>query len=186
MAIDIGYLLFVEILGMTQYPGQPFTGNIYRDLVLFLVVPTIFIILVVYSMTGRIVAQSRLRLLLALGAYMFIVAGGYYSTFALISGPYFIFLIFIMGIVYYFAEHFSKGGGGYSEGGGYEAGVHGEIEETYRRSELKKDLAKAREELRKSREHKSDDAPVWAEEVRRLEGIEKRLKKRHGHWKKYS
>ena len=108
MAIeDIGYMIFAQFLGMSQYPGAPFTGNLFRDLIMFLIVPTIFIILIIYSMTGRIVADSKLRLMLGLGAYLFILASGYYSAFALLSGPYFIFLIFVMGLLYFIFGHFT-------------------------------------------------------------------------------
>lgn len=117
---DIGYTIFAQFLGMAEYPGSPFTGNLFRDLIMFLIVPTIFIILVIYTMTGRIIADSKIRLMLGLGAFLFIVAGGYYRTFALLSGPYFIFLIFIMGLLYFLLGHFRgpHGGGGGGAGGG--------------------------------------------------------------------
>ncbi|MBI4174588.1 MAG: hypothetical protein HY517_02995 [Candidatus Aenigmarchaeota archaeon] len=124
MAIDdIGYVIFGQILGMSQYPGAPFTGNIYRDLIMFLIVPSIFIILVIYSMTGRVIADAKLRMMLGVGAYLFILAGGYYSTFALLAGPYFIVLIFIVGLLWFFVGHFTgrtpHAAGGAAAGGGY-------------------------------------------------------------------
>ncbi len=118
---DLGTIIFVDLLGMTQYPGQPFTGNIYRDLIMFLIVPTIFIITVLYIMTGRVLPNARMRILIGVGGYMFILAGGYYSFFALLSGPYFVFLIFIVGVLGYLMRHF-RTGGGYSSGGGYSKG----------------------------------------------------------------
>ncbi|MBS3050533.1 MAG: hypothetical protein J4400_00075 [Candidatus Aenigmarchaeota archaeon] len=123
---DIGYMIFGQFLGMTQYPGAPFTGNIYRDLIMFLLVPTIFIIMVLYIMSGRIIPNRNFRIMLGVGAYLFIIAGGYYSFFALLAGPYFIFLIFILGVLGYLARHFRPGGGGgpYSRGGGYSRGEH--------------------------------------------------------------
>ena len=117
---DIGVTLFVNLLGMTMYPGSPFTGNVYRDIIMFLIVPTIFIIMVLYIMSGRIIPDKKLRIMLGVGAYLFIVAGGYYSFFALLAGPYFIFLIFILGVLGYLLGHFRRGGqgGAYSRGGG--------------------------------------------------------------------
>ncbi len=121
---DIGYLLFAQFLGMTEYPGDPFTGNIARDLILFLIVPTIFIIFVVYILLGRLaVQQKQIRLLLGIGVYLFILAGGYYRTFALLAGPYFIFLIFILGLIYFIPSHFrvrsrAMPGGSVGEGAG--------------------------------------------------------------------
>lgn len=125
MVADIGETLFVNLLGMTQYPGDPFTGNIYRDIIMFLIVPTIFIIMVLYIMSGRIIPDKKFRVMLGVGAYLFIIAGGYYSFFALLAGPYFIFLIFILGVLGYLAGHFRRGGhtgGPYSGGGGYSRG----------------------------------------------------------------
>ncbi len=121
---DIGYLVFAEFLGMTQYPGNPFTGNIYRDLIMFLIVPTIFIILVLYMMSGRIIPNRNFRIMLGVGAYLFIIAGRYYAFFAYLAGPYFIFLIFILGVLGYLARHFRAGGGSYSRGGGYSRSGH--------------------------------------------------------------
>ena len=108
---DIAYTLFVEVLGMAQYPGAPFTGNVIRDVILFLFIPSVFIILFVYMLLGRLCgaargAQMKLRLLMGIALYLFIVAGGYYSTFALLAGPYFLFLIFVLGLLYFIPAHF--------------------------------------------------------------------------------
>jgi hypothetical protein len=126
MVQDIGYLLFKEVLGMTEYPGGVFSGVILKDLVMFFLIPSIFIILVIYMLLARLVPidSKGMRLLVGIGAYLFIVFGGYYSIFARISGPYFIFLIFILGLLYFLLSHFKGGGGGpYTarSGGGYAA-----------------------------------------------------------------
>ncbi len=115
---DIGRTLFVELLGMRNYPGAPFTGNVINDLIMFLIIPTIFIIFVVFILLGRLaVAQRGIRILLGIGIYLFIIAGGYYNTFALLAGPYFIFLIFILGLLYFIPSHFRVRGGGMPGGG---------------------------------------------------------------------
>ncbi|MFA4819797.1 MAG: hypothetical protein WC613_02440 [Candidatus Aenigmatarchaeota archaeon] len=132
MAYDIGTSLFVELLGMTQYPGSPFTGNIFRDLIMFFIVPTIFIIMVLYIMSGRIIPNRNFRVMLGVGAYLFIIAGGYYSFFALLAGPYFIFLIFILGVLGYLGSHFRPHGGG--GGGGYSRSRYAQAEEGERHS----------------------------------------------------
>jgi hypothetical protein len=117
---DIGYMLFVEFLRMSQYPGAPFTGEIMRDIVMFFFIPTVFIIVVVYMLLGRVLAtaHTKLRLLFGIAIYAFIIFGGYYSVFAYLAGPYFIFLIFIMGILYYFIEHFRRRQEGVGGGSG--------------------------------------------------------------------
>jgi hypothetical protein len=105
---DIGYTIFAELLGMSQYPGSPFTGNITKDLILFLFVPSVFIILFIYRILGSLFSnlQGRMRLLVGTALYLFIVASGYYAAFALIAGPYFIVLIFILGVIYFVFGHF--------------------------------------------------------------------------------
>ncbi|MBI5332015.1 MAG: hypothetical protein HZB65_00415 [Candidatus Aenigmarchaeota archaeon] len=109
MALDIGMVLFRDVLKMAEYPNYPFSGIILNDLVMFFLIPTIFIILILYMAVGRVVgAHPGLRLLVGLGAYLFIIFGGYYGTFARIAGPYFIFLIFILGLLYFILDHFHK------------------------------------------------------------------------------
>ncbi|MDI6721768.1 MAG: hypothetical protein QMD85_05220, partial [Candidatus Aenigmarchaeota archaeon] len=97
---------------MSQYPGSPFTGNIFNDLIMFFFIPTVFIILVVYLMVARVLppAYKGLRFLLGIAAYLFIIVGGYYSMFAYLAGPYFLFLILIMGLLFYFTQHFHRTG----------------------------------------------------------------------------
>ena len=119
---DIGYILFVQILRMSQYPGAPFTGDIIRDIVLFFFIPTVFIILFTYMLLGRLFTpgQTKLRLLVGIAIYLFIWASGWYGSFAMLAGPYFIFLIVILGALYFLPSHFRIGsGGGYPAGGGY-------------------------------------------------------------------
>jgi uncharacterized membrane protein len=117
--LDIGSLLFREILRMYEYPGSPFTGDMIRDLVTYFLVPTVFLIAVIYFSTGIIFgpAWRGFRLLFGLAAYLFVIVSGYYSIFAYIAGPYFFVLIIVVGIVYFFGRHFRRpslrdGGGG--------------------------------------------------------------------------
>lgn len=107
---DIGYMLFVELLGMTQYPGAPFTANIIKDLILFLFIPAVFILIVVYLGTSRIISteHAKMRLLLSIAAFLFILVSGYYPVFAYIAGVYFIFFIFIIVLLFFFVSHFKK------------------------------------------------------------------------------
>lgn len=111
---DIGALIFRDFLKVSSYPSAPFTGNIINDLVMFFFIPTVFIIIIIYSITGRMFANARIRLLLGIALYLFIVFGGYFTMFMLLAGPYFLFLIIIIGLFLYFASHFGirPGGGG--------------------------------------------------------------------------
>lgn len=103
---DIGELLFRDILRMSQYPGAPFTGNIVNDLVMFFFIPTVFIILIIYTLAGRMTDNAKIDLLLSVTFYLFIVFGGYFGMFALIAGPYFLFMLIFMGLFMFFLGHF--------------------------------------------------------------------------------
>ena len=190
MAYDIGTSLFVELLGMTAYPGSPFTGNIYRDLIMFFIVPTIFIIMVLYIMSGRIIPNRNFRIMLGVGAYLFIIAGGYYSFFALLAGPYFIFLIFILGVLGYLGSHFrSHGGGGpYSRGGGYSGGGGYSRNETdwVRFREVKTEIAEKEARLKEARATGSrDEAGLLHKEISDLKHELNFLEKKKNPMKKY-
>ncbi len=107
---DIGSLIFRDFLKMTEYPGSPFSGNIINDLVMFLFIPTVFIILVIVILVLRLgLPSQRLAILMGIAFYAFIVFGGYYRIFALLAGPYFLFLIVIIGLFYFFLGHFGIG-----------------------------------------------------------------------------
>ncbi|MBI2971381.1 MAG: hypothetical protein HYY37_03130 [Candidatus Aenigmarchaeota archaeon] len=108
-AQDVGEILFRNLLRMPQYPGPPFSGDIMQDIVMFFFIPTVFIILVVYTVAGRIVDNTKLDLLLSIALYLFIIFGGYYSVFALLAGPYFFFLVIIMGLLLFLKSHFVAG-----------------------------------------------------------------------------
>ena len=190
MAYDIGTSLFVELLGMTAYPGSPFTGNIYRDLIMFFIVPTIFIIMVLYIMSGRIIPNRNFRIMLGVGAYLFIIAGGYYSFFALLAGPYFIFLIFILVVLGYLGSHFrSHGGGGpYSRGGGYSGGGGYSRNETdwVRLREVKTEIAEKEARLKEARATGSrDEAGLLHKEISDLKHELNFLEKKKNPMKKY-
>jgi|SRR3989344_4588341 len=153
---DIGQTLFRDVLQMRDYPGGPFSGRtVVENLIMFFLVPTVFIILVVYMAVGRILpaAYTKLRLLLGVTTYLFIIAGGYYGAFALLAGPYFIFLIFIMGLLYFFLGHFrggvEAGGGGPGAGGPRYGGAEGDVGEAaaLKLNELKTAVMAAKKSL---------------------------------------
>lgn len=104
--VDIGELLFRDILKMTEYPGHPFTGNVIHDLVMFFFIPTVFIILFVFILLGTMFPRGwGLRMLTGIAIYLFIVFGGWYATFARLAGPYFIILIVILGGLAFLRAH---------------------------------------------------------------------------------
>jgi hypothetical protein len=108
---DIGQILFVDILKMSSYPGSPFSGNMVNDMVMFLFIPTVIIILFIYVIMQRLnIGNAPLRLLFGLAIYSYIIVGGFYQAFALAVGPYFLILIFILGLFYFITAHFRVGG----------------------------------------------------------------------------
>jgi hypothetical protein len=181
MAVDIGTTIFAEILGMTQYPGSPFTGEIVRDLILFLFVPSVFIIMFIVVLLGRIVASEygKMRLLVGMALYMFIVASGYYAAFALIAGPYFVFLIFILGALYFLPAHFGlrKGGGTSKMRAGFDFGERTEIQEEIDRLRT---VIREAEKIRDEAISKNLDRTVQSqnEVIRKAEAEIHRLEKR--------
>ncbi len=186
MVADIGEVMFREILGMSAYPGSPFTGEIFRDIILFFFVPTVFLIIFVYLASGLIIPPTvkKLRLLMALAIYSFIIASRYYEGFAIFASQfYFVFVIFI-GILYFIGTHFRRasGGGGMAyEGGGmaYEGGDHGgkgrNVFDFRERARINKRLrevnaaiADLEKRLNKAQSSGARDAPVWAERLSAL------------------
>ena len=106
---------------MREYPGSPFSGNPINDIILFFLLPTILIIMIIYMMVGRVFPPEyrSLRLLLGIGSYLFIVAGGYFAFFIRLAGPTFVLFVFILGVLFFFISFFTRsGGGGPRIGGG--------------------------------------------------------------------
>ena len=171
---DIGYTIFAEVLGMQMYPGSPFTGEIVKDLILFLFVPSVFIIMFKVVLLGRIVASEyrNLRLLVGIAIYMFIIASGYYAAFALIAGPYFVFLIFILGAIYFIPGHFGiRGGGGGEKSSklGHARGItHGQ-----RVSYLEDELKRLESELVEARRTGSKEEASFLRQ--QIEGLREEL-----------
>src|SRR3989338_9201240 len=114
MPIDIGEMLFREILGMSAYPGSPFTGNIFQDIILFFFVPTVFLIIFVYVASGIIIApeNGKLRLLFGIAIYAFIIASRYFEGFAIFASQFYFIFVILIGIVYFLGRHFRRPGGG--------------------------------------------------------------------------
>ncbi|GEM_PF-2388727 len=114
MVVDIGEMLFREILGMSAYPGSPFTGNIFQDIILFFFVPTVFLIIFVYVASGIIVApeNTKLRLLFGIAIYAFIIASRYFEGFAIFASQFYFIFVIVIGLVYFLGRHFRRPGGG--------------------------------------------------------------------------
>lgn len=118
MALDILELIFVEILNYPNYVTLP--GGTMEMLVRGLFLPTIIIIVGIYFILGKMahLTNAGLRLLLGVGIYLFIIINGWYGGFVQITQAYMIFLIVILGILFFIPSHFTGGGGGGSSGGG--------------------------------------------------------------------
>ncbi len=195
---DVGELIFRDIFKMADYPGAPFTGNIINDLVMFLFIPTVFIIVIITVLVLRLgLPSEKLAVLLGIAFYMFIVFGGYYSMFALLAGPYFLFLIVIMGIFVFFLGHFgiARSGGpmpGRAAGGGMPGGAVAERTESLaahewkRLQDIKNDLKYAEGQLAEARKAgTTHEAKMWADQIKNLRDEERRLRRTLKPWEKY-
>lgn len=172
---ELASTIFIEVLGMTQYPGAPFTGNVIRDIIMFLFIPSVFIILFIYSILGRLFSgaagtQQKLRLLVGIAIYLFIVTGGYYSTFAYFAGPYFVFLIFILGLIYFIPGHFGfrhEATGHYPESVGRKHAKG--MTPTKQIANLEQEIKDTELELSEVRKHGSrDEAAILQRELREM------------------
>lgn len=105
-------MLFVDILQIHEYPGSPFTGNIMVDLVQFFLIPTILLLIFVHVVLENIPIvsnmDSRLKLFFAIAVCLYIIVTGLFRIFALLAGPYFILVVFIIGFLYFIGAHFEK------------------------------------------------------------------------------
>ncbi len=186
---DIGEILFREILGMSSYPGSPFTGNIFQDIILFFFVPTVFLIIFVYVTSAIIIApeNAKLRLLMGIAIYAFIIASRYFEGFAIFASQFYFLFIILIGIIYFFGRHFRRPGGGrmaYEGGGGrmkYEGG-HGGGHDVSRNvfnpldrgrlhkrlKEVNDSITKLEAKLNKAQLSNTRDAEVWAQELATL------------------
>lgn len=172
---DLGSILFVEILKIYQYPGSPFTGNIMNDLVMFFFIPMVFLIFFLYMLLGRIVAGVQwLRFLMGLALFLFMIVNGWFAFFALAAGPYFVFLIVVLGALYFIPAHFR-----FSHAHGGPVGRQEGQTLMAREREIEEDVRKFRPLLEAARDKGSkDEALFYAEELKRLED-ERRDIKRH-------
>ncbi|MBI2583250.1 MAG: hypothetical protein HYW25_01160 [Candidatus Aenigmarchaeota archaeon] len=111
---DFLYILFREVLQIQQYPGSPFTGNPVQDVVQFFFIPMVFIIFFIYQLLGRMPLHGApwLRLLFGLAIFLYMVINSWFAAFALFAGPYFLFLIIVLGLLYFIPSHFRRGEGG--------------------------------------------------------------------------
>jgi hypothetical protein len=111
--IDIGQLLFVDLLRMYYYPGGPFTGNIVQDIVMLFFIPTLVTIVFAWSI-ARIIPGARdhggLRWLFIIAIYLFMIFQGWFAVLASAVEFYFIFLI-AAGVFLYIGGHFHGGVG---------------------------------------------------------------------------
>ncbi len=169
MPIDIGEMLFREILGMSAYPGSPFTGNIFQDIILFFFVPTVFLIIFVYVASAVVIApeNGKLRLLFGIAIYAFIIASRYFEGFAIFASQFYFIFVILIGLVYFLGRHFRRPGGGhmaYEGRGGAMAYSAQPAQHPHFESMSRRDLEQA--EKRVKLEQQSID-----EQIKKLEGL---------------
>ena len=104
---------------VSKYAAQ---GQIYQ--IFYLVFfPTLFILLFIYILTSRgpIGLHRGFKILVSVAVYAFIILNGWYSYFVMMS-EFWMFLLILMGVVYFFwARGGTKGGQLAQAGGGGQA-----------------------------------------------------------------
>lgn len=197
VALDIGTILFRDILRMYDYPGAPFSGEIVRDIVLYFFVPTVFLIAIIFFSIGIVTGPKwrGLRLLMGTAAYLFVIFSGYYSIFAYIAGPYFFILIVVVGLVYFLLRHFRGGGGGGggapppAPGGGMPSAVikRNTFQIRKRISDIDNQIRDRQDELNRLINQPGGDkaAGIVQEEIKQLKNEKYELEKMIQPWKKY-
>jgi len=110
---DIEKTFYKDILQIYQYPGAPFSGNPFTDIIMIFFIPTGFLVILVYTIAGRFYENPKLRLLLSVMFFLFAVAGGAFGYFVSLASAYLWLLFFIGGILFIFG-HFGKRGGGHA------------------------------------------------------------------------
>jgi len=189
MAIDIAATIFQDILGFTTYPGSPFTGNIFQDIILFFFVPTVFLIIFVYVASAIAVPpeQAKLKLLMSLALYAFILASRMFEAFAIFASQFYIPMLIIIGFFYFVTRHFRRGGQARGGAMAYEGGGHAYSDGEYRHGsgrnvmnpaergrmqrrlrEVNQSLAGLEKRLARAQGSNSRDAEVWARELSNL------------------
>src|SRR3990167_3974271 len=77
---DIEKTFYKDILQIYQYPGAPFSGNPFTDIIMIFFIPTGFLVILVYTIAGRFYENPKLRLLLSVMFFLFAVAGGAFRS----------------------------------------------------------------------------------------------------------
>lgn len=199
--VDIGSLLFVQILQITEYPGAPFTGNPMVDIVQFFIIPTILLIVFVYVILDALPITNSMgnktRFFFGVAIYLYIIVSGFFKVFAFLAGPYFLILIFVIGGIYFLARHFGgedKGGHGLpSKEKGFLSSLGSRSDEIKQLiEEIKMDeehIAELKQEIEDTRKNikgsASKDAELAkGEAVKRKHELEKEVKKKKERLKK--
>jgi len=106
--VDAGRILFVDILRVASYPGAPFSGIILNDVVLYFLLPTVLIMVFIYTLMDAMFDNKKIRLLMSVSAYLFIVFGGFFSIFVNTAELYFFFML-VIGAIWFILRHFRGG-----------------------------------------------------------------------------
>jgi hypothetical protein len=105
---EIEEIFYKDILQISAYPGDPFSTNIFIDLIMIFLVPTGVIILFVYSIAGRFYhGHGQLQLLVSVLLYLVIVASGSYGIFIDLAAAYLGLLLIVGGLLFVWS-HFTN------------------------------------------------------------------------------
>lgn len=105
---DAEKVFYRDILQISSYPGAPFTGNPFTDIIMVFFIPTGFLILFMHYVAAMFwQGHAKLNLLFTLMLYLFVIGSGAFQYFVGIAAGYIPILLFFGGI-FFVLQHFRR------------------------------------------------------------------------------
>ena len=111
-------VFYRDILQISSFPGAPFTGNPFTDIIMVFFIPTGFMILFIHYVAAMFwQGHAKLNLLFTLMVYLFIIGSGAFQYFVGLASGYIPILLFFGGI-FFVLQHFRRQPHPVGQGGG--------------------------------------------------------------------
>src|SRR3989344_5197346 len=111
-------VFYRDILQISSFPGAPFTGNPFTDIIMVFFIPTGFMILFIHYVAAMFwQGHAKLNLLFTLMVYLFIIGSGAFQYFVGLASGYIPILLFFGGI-FFVLQHFRRQTHSVAQGGG--------------------------------------------------------------------
>ncbi|MBI4014927.1 MAG: hypothetical protein HY365_03150 [Candidatus Aenigmarchaeota archaeon] len=111
-------IFYRDILQISSFPGAPFTGNPFTDIIMVFFIPTGFLILFIHYVAAMFwQGHAKLNLLFTLMLYLFVIGSGAFQYFVGLASGYIPILLFFGGI-FFVLQHFRRQTHAPAAGGG--------------------------------------------------------------------